>query len=114
MKIINFINIFLICVILAGCSKVVDPVKNISLGSRTINYQASDEVDSLIIPPDLTSPSNEGLFNETREVNNHEDVLNVVQNIEVKRDKYRRWLEVDLPPNEVWLMSKDFFRSYGF
>jgi len=30
------------------------------------------------------------------------------------RDKYRRWLLVDLPPAEVWALSKEFFRSYGF
>jgi len=32
----------------------------------------------------------------------------------VMRDKYRRWLLVDLPPTEVWALSKEFFRSYGF
>ncbi len=42
------------------------------------------------------------------------DVLQRVQNVEIKRDKYRRWLLVDLPPNEVWALSKEFFRSYGF
>jgi len=42
------------------------------------------------------------------------NVLKRVQNVEVKRDKYRRWLLVDLPPNEVWTLSKEFFRSYGF
>jgi outer membrane protein assembly factor BamC len=30
------------------------------------------------------------------------------------RDKYRRWLVVDLPSNEVWSLSKEFFRSYNF
>jgi outer membrane protein assembly factor BamC len=30
------------------------------------------------------------------------------------RDKYRRWLVVDLPPSEVWSLSKEFFRSYNF
>jgi outer membrane protein assembly factor BamC len=30
------------------------------------------------------------------------------------RDKYRRWLLVDLPSAEVWTLSKEFFRSYGF
>jgi outer membrane protein assembly factor BamC len=37
-----------------------------------------------------------------------------VQNVEVMRDKYRRWLVVDLPSNEVWSLSKEFFRSYNF
>ena len=30
------------------------------------------------------------------------------------RDNYRRWLIVDSTADEVWDMSKDFFRSYGF
>jgi len=85
-----------------------------SLGTRTINYQSSDEVDSLIIPPNLTSPDNEGIFNEVVKLNNSSDILVKVQNIEVKRDKYRRWLLVELPPSEIWTLSKQFFRSYGF
>jgi len=48
------------------------------------------------------------------EVNDNSDVLERVQNVEVMRDKYRRWLLVDLPPSEVWVLSKEFFRSYGF
>ena len=37
-----------------------------------------------------------------------------VQNVEVKRDAHRRWLLVDMPPSEVWSLSKEFFRSFGF
>ena len=36
------------------------------------------------------------------------------KNVEIKRDNYRRWLLVDKSPNEVWSLSKEFFRSYGF
>ena len=43
---------------------VSDPVKKIGLGSRVVNYQADDTVDSLVIPPDLTKPSSQGLFIE--------------------------------------------------
>jgi len=114
MKILNYLCIVLISFMVASCSKVTDSVKNISLGTRTINYESADEVGSLIIPPDLTSPSSEGFFNEKIEINNETDVLKEVQNIQVKRDKYRRWLLVELPPNEVWALSKEFFRSYGF
>ena len=35
-------------------------------------------------------------------------------NVEVLRDNYRRWLLVDLSPSDVWTLSKEFFRSYGF
>ncbi len=43
-----------------------------------------------------------------------DNVVKRVQNVEVMRDKYRRWLVVDLPPSEVWKLSKEFFRSYNF
>ncbi len=114
MKIINFLIIVLISVFLASCSKVTDPVKKIGLGSRAVNYEVDENVDSLIIPPDLTAPSSQGAFTKVIEVNDNSDVLVRVQNVEVMRDKYRRWLLVDLPPSEVWALSKDFFRSYGF
>ena len=44
----------------------------------------------------------------------NDNVLQKVQNVEVMRDKYRRWLVVDMPPSEVWSVSKEFFRSYNF
>ena len=114
MKIVNYFNIVLISLFLASCSKVTDPVKEIGLGSRDINYQVDEKVDSLIIPPDLTSPSSQAALIEVEEMVDDSDVLQRVQNVEIKRDKYRRWLLVDLPPNEVWALSKEFFRSYGF
>ena len=114
MKIVNYFNIVLISLFLASCSKVTDPVKEIGLGSRDINYQVDEKVDSLIIPPDLTSPSSQAALTEVEEMVDDSDVLQRVQNVEIKRDKYRRWLLVDLPPNEVWTLSKEFFRSYGF
>ena len=114
MKIANYLIILLISLLLASCSKVVDPVKKIGLGGRAINYDFDENVDSLVIPPDLTSPINQGVFTEVINFNDNSEVLKKVKNIEVMRDKYRRWLLVDLPPVEVWALSKEFFRSYGF
>ena len=113
MKIANYLLIALISLCIASCSKVADPIKKIGLGSRAVNYETNANVDSLVIPPDLTAPSSQGSFTKVIEVDNS-NVLKRVQNVEVKRDKYRRWLLVDLPPNEVWTLSKEFFRSYGF
>ncbi len=93
---------------------VSDPVNKIGLGSRVVNYQTDDTIDSLIIPPDLTKPSSKRLFSENLEVTDRDYLATKVQNVEVKRDNFRRWLLVDMPPNEVWLLSKEFFRSYGF
>jgi outer membrane protein assembly factor BamC len=114
MKIKNYLIIVLLSIFLASCSKVSDPVKKIGLGSRVLNYETNVNVDSLVIPPDLTAPSSQGAFSEVIVVNNNDDVLKRIQNIEIKRDKYRRWLIVKLPPSEVWSLSKEFFRSYGF
>ena len=114
MKITNFLILVLISLFVASCSKVADPVKKIGLGSRAVNYEVDENVDSLIIPPDLTAPSSQGAFTEVIKVSDGSDVLKRVQNVEVMRDKYRRWLLVDLPPSEVWALSKEFFRSYGF
>ncbi|MEC7596298.1 MAG: outer membrane protein assembly factor BamC [Pseudomonadota bacterium] len=114
MKIVNYLSIFVISLIVASCSKVADPVKKIGLGARDVNYQADEKVDSLIIPPDLTAPDSQGAFTELKETMDDKQVLQKVQNVEIKRDKYRRWLLVDLPPKDVWALSKEFFRSYGF
>ena len=114
MKIISYLNIVLIGAILSSCSIVTAPVKEIGLGSRDINYQPDEKVGSLIIPPDLTEPSSLKALTEVEEIVDENQLLQRVQNVEIKRDKYRRWLLVDLPPSDVWALSKEFFRSYGF
>jgi outer membrane protein assembly factor BamC len=114
MKIINYVTILFISLLVVSCSKITEPVKKMGLGSRVVNYQADEKVSSLIIPPDLTAPSSQGAFTEVIEVSNEDNIAQKVQNVEVMRDKYRRWLVVDLPPSEVWSLSKEFFRSYNF
>ena len=114
MKKINCLTVVVVSLLAVSCSKIIEPVKKIGLGSRVVNYQADENVDSLVIPPDLTEPTIQGDFSEVTEVISNDNVLKKVQNVEVLRDKYRRWLVVDLPPEEVWSLSKDFFRSNGF
>ena len=114
MKIVNYLIILSISLLLVSCSKVSEPIKKASIGSRVINYQPSENVDSLIIPPDLTKPSTKGVFSEVIDTDDNFVLSSKVQNVEVLRDQYRRWLLVDLPPNEVWNLSKEYFRSYGF
>ena len=114
MKIINYVTIFFVSLLVVSCSKITEPVKKMGLGSRVVNYQADEKVNSLIIPPDLTKPNSQGAFTEVIEVSNDDNIAQKVQNVEVMRDNYRRWLVVDLPPGEVWSLSKEFFRSYNF
>ena len=93
---------------------VSDPIKKIGVGGRVVNYQSDDIADSLVIPPDLTKPSSQGMFVENVGVADNSYKTTEVQNVEVKRDNLRRWLLVDMPPSEVWSLSKEFFRSFGF
>jgi len=113
MKIINYLTIAVTCFFAASCSSILEPVKNIGLGNRVVSYQTDEQVDSLIVPPDLTQPDIQGDYSNNVVINEVE-IINRNNNVEVLRDSYRRWLLVDLPPNEVWDLSKEFFRSYGF
>ena len=114
MKIINYFIFIFIGLLVISCSKVIDPVKKIGLGSRVVNYQADKKIESLVIPPDLTKPNSQGEFIGAVEINSDVDIIKGTQNIKVMRDKYRRWLLIDKPSSEVWLLTKEFFRSYNF
>ena len=114
MKFINHLVIIFIALLLNGCSMIPDPVKKIGFGDRVVNYESDDTVDSLVIPPDLTKPNAQGLFIENLGVDDTSYKVTKVQNVEVKRDAYRRWLLVDMPPSQVWSLSKVFFGSFGF
>jgi len=114
MNYIKHLVVIFIASLLTSCSMVSDPVKKIGIGGRVLNYQSDDTVDSLVIPPDLTKPNSQGMFAENVEVDDNSYQATEVQNVEVKRDSLRRWLLVDMPPSEVWFLSKEFFKSFGF
>jgi outer membrane protein assembly factor BamC len=114
MKYMKHLVVIFIASLLTSCSMVSDPVKKIGLGGRVVNYQGDDTIDSLVIPPDLTQPSSQGMFVENVGVADNSYKATEVQNVEIKRDTLRRWLLVDMPPSEVWSLSKEFFRSFGF
>ena len=114
MNYMKYLVVIFFASLLTSCSMVSDPVKKIGLGGRIVNYQGDDKVDSLVIPPDLTQPSSQGLFVENAGATDKGFGLTKVQNVEVRRDAYRRWLLIDMPPSEVWSLSKEFFRSFGF
>jgi len=111
---INYLTIIFISLLSVSCSKITDPVKKIGLGNRVVNYQVDEKVGSLVIPPNLTEPSFQGEFTEVTEASNDNNFIKITRNVEVKRDKYRRWLLVDIAPSEVWALSKEFLRSYNF
>ena len=114
MKKINYFTIIFISILAIGCSKVAEPVKKIGIGSRVVNYQADEKVNSLVIPPNLTEPGLQGAFIEVIDVSNDIVIIKEAQNVRIMRDRYHRWLLIDKPTNEVWALAKDFFRSYNF
>lgn len=114
MKYIKHLVVIFIASLITSCSMVSDPIKKVGLGGRVVNYQGDDTIDSLVIPPDLTKPNSQGLFVENLGVTDKGYKVTEVKNVEVKRDAYRRWLLVEMPPSEVWSLSKEFFRSFGF
>ena len=114
MNYMKYLVVIFFASLLTSCSMVSDPLKKIGFDERVVNYQGDDTIDSLVIPPDLTKPNSQGMFAENVAVDDNSYQATEVQNVEVKRDANRRWLLVDMPPSEVWLLSKDFFRSFGF
>jgi len=110
MNYMKYLVVIFFTSLLASCSMVSDPLKKIGLGGRIVNYQGDDTVESLVIPPDLTQPSSQGLFVENVGATDKSFEFAKVQNVEVRRDTHRRWLLVDMPPSVVWSLSKEFFR----
>ena len=113
MKIVNYLILIFACFCLASCSKVAEPIKKFGVGTTTLNYKGEDQIDSLIIPPDLTQPNFQTSFIKNLEKSDDE-IIKRTTKVEVKRDSFRRWLLVNLSPAEVFTLSKDFFRSFGF
>ena len=114
MKTISRLLIIYFTVLLTSCSMLPEPVKKIGLGDRVLNYQGEDTVSSLVIPPDLTEPSFQSDFNDQYSSDNQTFEGIKVDNVELKRDSFRRWLVVDKTPSEVWPWAKEFLKSYGF
>ena len=114
MKTITRLLIIYFAVLLTSCSMLPEPVKKFGLGDRVLNYQGEDTVSSLVIPPDLTEPSFQSDFNDQYSSDNQTFEGIKVDNVELKRDSFRRWLVVDKTPSEVWPWAKEFLKSYGF
>ena len=114
MKTISRLLIIYFTVLLTSCSMLPEPVKKFGLGDRVLNYQGEDTVSSLVIPPDLTEPSFQSDFNDQYSSDNQTFEGIKVDNVELKRDSFRRWLVVDKTPSEVWPWAKEFLKSYGF
>jgi len=130
---IKILLISLLGVSLAGCfsnepkEKTGDSEKK--LGELTINYYADKSVNSLEVPPDLTSPDYQKAFRISqyaknidenmvnfKEVKVEEKVLNFSKksDITVQRSGQKRWLLINKSPENVWNLVNEFFKQTGF
>jgi outer membrane protein assembly factor BamC len=123
----NFLLLGIVLTLVAGCS--VSPTDR-----ARVDYKQSDKqtvtVDSLKIPPELTKsktrnrysiPSKDGsnLSDYKAGINTQAEgtqrrILPEVPDVTVRRDGIFRWLEIDLPAEDVWDTIKQFWLEEGF
>jgi len=117
----------LVLILVAGCS--LSPVDRGRVDYKQPNKNTVT-VDTLKIPPELTKsktqnrysiPSKDGsnLSDYRADINAQaggaqKRILPEVPNVTVRRDGIFRWLEIDLPVEEVWETVKQFWLEEGF
>jgi len=124
------IKIFLlfITIFVSGCfPNTEDEISKPQLGSLNIKYYSNKSVNSLDVPPDLTSPENERSFRlseyvdikestvnlSTKDVK-EEKILSSILNIDVFQDGKRKWLQLEKKPEILWDLVKEFLTLEGF
>jgi outer membrane protein assembly factor BamC len=109
---------------LGGCSV---------MESKKIDYKSAGQAPSLEVPPDLVLPGGDSRYavpdqtpsaSATYSVYSKERraepsaegsrILPKVDKVRIERDGSERWLVVDMPPNQVWPVVKDFWQELGF
>ncbi len=104
------------------------------LEKKKIDYKSAGQNQPLEVPPDLTTPSSDDRFaipegkgqngatlsTYTRErvagatPQTNGQVLPANDKIKVMREGNQRWLKVNMPAEEVWLQTRDFWQEIGF
>ncbi len=99
-----------------------------------IEYKSATKGPALDVPPDLTRPAADSRYSiperSKRTASTYESaraaeraapaatdagtVLPGVQGAHIERDGSQRWLVVDLPPERVWPVLRDFWQESGF
>lgn len=112
--------------LLSGCGTT-------SLLDRKIDYKSAGKLPPLEVPPDLTAPGQDeryavpdvgssgtatySEYNKERSVQpqaGSESVLPAEPHVRLERAGSERWLVVNLPPDKVWPVVKDFWQGMGF
>jgi len=121
------VAVALVALLLGACSSVEQ-----YLPDRRADYKRAKSVDTLEIPPDLTSssiddtlvvpelaPTGSATFSDYSKervdgVNVQQNLLPQPDNIKIERDGLDRWLVVNADPQEVWPRVRRFFDDSGF
>jgi len=119
-----------ILLMLIGCSSNDQkPTDERKLGDIPINYYADKSVNSLEIPPDLTSPESQKAFRISEYVKDvSENMVSFKDNstdnstnvkidsnlVTVERDGQKRWIIVSKSKDSVWDLVNEFLRLQGF
>ena len=123
----NFLLLGVALMLVAGCS--VSPTDR-----ARVDYKQSDKqtvtVDSLKIPPELTKSKTQNRYSipskdganlsdykagiDTQVEGAQKRILPDAPNVTVRRDGIFRWLEIDLPAEDVWETVKQFWLEEGF
>jgi outer membrane protein assembly factor BamC len=110
-----------------GCSKSIVPTKK-------VDYKSASQAQTtpLEVPPDLPKPATndryslpEGPSRSTATYSEYRQdrparaqttggVLPAVQNAHIERAGTQRWLVVDVPPESVWPVLREFWQEMGF
>lgn len=131
MRIIKFSLVCVIATLATACSGVdVEETitETVGLEDYSIEYKKSKQVDTLELPPDLSTSRIEDsmvvpgggsatyseLSNKERTTSRNTGVLPPQEDISVERDGDKRWLVVNAPADQVWGKVREFWVDLGF
>ena len=125
----NFFRVFILIGLIAGCSSF-DPIEKVTetigLEDYSIEYKKTKQVDTLEIPPDLSSARIEdsmvvpgggsATYSEFTKgsTSRRSGILPKQDDIRVERDGDKRWLIVNGPAEQVWPKVREFWLNLGF
>lgn len=123
----------LMAFMLAACGsteEITESIKEtVGLEDYSIEYKKSKQIDTLEVPPDLSSSRIEDTmvipgggsasYSEYRKSGQQSNsrkrgVLPKQDDIRVERDGNKRWLIIQAPPEQVWPKLREFWLELGF
>jgi outer membrane protein assembly factor BamC len=111
---------------LGGCSTAQE-----ALSGKKVDYKSAGSLPPLEIPPDLTSPARDNRYvvpetgrssatlsgyqaDREQARGQNTSVLPAIEQMRIERSGSQRWLVVQMPPEKLWPLVKDFWQENGF